>query len=149
MTRKNKQRINSVLELSRYKVGETVWWVVLRNSDPIPAIPEDDQWMENHHPKALYERGPYQRLWTSKAKLPKLQHMDFGAIVSLLTSEFKVEPFTIVEVVRSRDTAEFFYSNADDEWMPESSLFDTDIAARRERNRILRLLKKWATRQST
>jgi len=149
MARRNKERISSVLELSRYKVGETVWWVILRNTEPVPDISEEDRWMESHHPKALYERGPYQRLWTSKAMLPKLQHMDFGMMVSLLTAEFKVEPFTIVEVVRSRDTAEFFYSNADDEWMPESSLFCTDIAARRERNRIMRLIKKWATSQST
>jgi|2_EtaG_2_1085320.scaffolds.fasta_scaffold00067_41 transposase len=144
-----KERISSVLELSRYKTGETVWWVVFRNKDSIPDLDEEQKWMVSYHPKVLYERGPYQRLWNSKAKLPKLQHMDFAAMTSLLTSEFRVEPFTIVEVIRSRDTAEFFYSNSDDEWMPESSLFCTDIAARRERNRIMRLLRKWATSQST
>ena len=114
-----------------------------------PDLDEEQTWMTDHHPKVLYERGPYQNLWNSKAKLPKLQHMDFAGVVSLLTSEFRVEPFHIVEIIRSRDTAEFFYSNAEDEWMPESSLFCTDIAARRERNRILRLLKKWAVQQST
>lgn len=144
-----KQKISSVLELSRYNIGSTVWWVVLRNTETIPDLPEEDEWMENHHPKVLYERGPYQRIWNSKAKLPKLQHMDFAGIVALLTSEFSVEQFNITEIIRSKDTAEFFYSNTDDEWMPESCLFCTDIAARRERNRILRLLKKWATRQST
>lgn len=142
-----KERISSVLELSRYKVGESVWWVVFRNSEPTPELSEEDRWMENHHPKVLYERGPY--LWPGRAKLPKLQHMDFAGIVNLLTSDFCVEQFTVTEVIRSRDTAEFFYSNADDEWMPESCLFCTDIAARRERNRILKLLKKWANRQTT
>jgi hypothetical protein len=144
-----KQRILSVLELARYSVGETVWWIVFRDTNPIPDLSDDDQWMTQHHPKVLYERGPYQRVWNSRAKLPKLQHMDFAGIVSLLTSEFQIESFPIVEIIRSNDTAEFFYSNADDEWMPESCLFCTDIAARRERNRILGLLKKWATRQST
>lgn len=148
MARRNKGRIFSVLELSRYKIGDTVWWVVLRNN-PVPTVPEDDQWMEQHHPKILYERGPYQRLWTSKAMLPKLQHLDFGLVISLLTSELCVEPFMITEIIRSHDTAEFFYSNADDEWMPESNLFCTDIAARREKNRVLKLVRKWAASQAS
>lgn len=144
-----RERISSVLELSRYKINETVWWVILRSKEPLPELPEEDSWMEDHHPRILYERGPYQRLWTSKAMLPRLQHMDFAGIVTLVTSEFKVEPFTIVEIIRSNETGEFWYSNDDDEWMPESCLFCTDIAARRERNRVLKLLKKWATSQST
>jgi hypothetical protein len=144
-----KQRISSVLELSRYKIDETVWWVILRSKEPLPELSLEDAWMEDYHPRVLYGRGPYQKLWTSKALLPRLQHMDFAEIVSLITSEFKVEPFTITEIIRSTETGEFWYSNDDDEWMPEPCLFCTDIAAKRERNRILKLLKKWATGQAT
>jgi len=54
-----------------------------------------------------------------------------------------IEPFVVCDLIRSKDTGEFFYSNSDNEWMPESCLFDTNVAARREQLRLLRMLKKW------
>ncbi len=140
------RKIRSVLELAHYHCGDTAWWVILRASDDIPALTAADRWMENHHPKALYQRGPNRIAWPSKILLPKLQHMDFAAIVSILTSQLLTEPFIICDVVRSRDTGEFFYANDNDEWMPESMLCDTKIAAAREKIRILRLFKKWIER---
>lgn len=135
--------ISSVLELARYQVGESAWWVTLRLKEPINPLKEDQHWMIEAHPKLLYERGPYKKNWTYRSKLPKLQHLDFQGIVGLLTSDLVVERFDICDVIRSQDTGEFFYSNEDDEWMPESCLFDTITAARRERARIMRMLKKW------
>ena len=139
--------ITSVLELSRYNVGDTAYWVILRGKELKP-LDDEQKWMEEHHPKVLYDsQGPWRSAWPYRALLPKLHHMDFTEIIALLTSDFVIEEFTIVEVIRSSDTAEFFYSNQDDEWMPESCLFDTDVAARRERSRILKLLQKWSQRQ--
>lgn len=138
------KRIQSVIELARYKVGDTAFWVIIRPLQSMPELDEEDQWMDNHHPKALYTRGPGKKLWPYYAKLPRLHHMDFEGIVNLLRSELVVEPFHVCDIVRSRGTGEFFYCNGDDEWMPEEHLFDTDIAANREVNRIKRLIRKWA-----
>lgn len=139
------KKIRSVIELARYRVGDVAWWVILRPSRDLPELTDDDKWMTNHHPKALY-RGPYKDLWPSRAVLPKLQHMDFAGILNLLTSTLTVEQFTVCDILRSRDTGEFFYSNDQDEWMPETFLMDTKIAADRECTRVLRLIRKWAER---
>jgi hypothetical protein len=99
--------------------------------------------MVDIHPKTLYEHGPFKKSWPFRAKLPRLQHIDFARTLDVLTNELVIEQFEICEIMRSQDTGEFYYSNSDDEWMPESCLLDTDIAARRECSRILRLIKKW------
>ncbi len=138
------RKIKSVLDLARYKVGDVAWWVILRPlKTPLPTIETDDKWMEKHHPKVLYERGPYKTFWPNKALLPKLQHMDFTTIVGVLTSELKIESFPVCDLIRSRDTGEFFYCNDADEWMPETFLFDSRPAADREKTRIFRLIQKW------
>jgi hypothetical protein len=138
------RKIQSVLELARYKVGDVAWWVILRPSKPIPELKDDEKWLQEPsvHPKALY-KGPYRELWPSHVLLPKLQHMDFAGIVGLLTSELRVEQFPVCDLLRSRDTGEFFYCNDNSEWMPEAYLMDTSTAATREKARILRLIRKW------
>jgi hypothetical protein len=141
MTEKKSKKITSVLELSRYKKGEIVWWVALRYSAPI-QLNDEDRWMLEVHPKTIYS-GPYKPAWQSKSKLPKLHHSDFNIIVSLLSSELQVERFKIAKLTRSPMTGEFYYANDDDEWMPESCLCDTKEAAAKERTRILRLMKRW------
>jgi hypothetical protein len=143
---REQRKIRSVLELARYKVGDVAWWVVLRPQRDIPTLTEDQQWMvqPDVHPKILYRNGgPYSHLW-GKAVLPKLQHMDFAAVMGLLTHEFSVEQFPICDVIRSRNLGEFFYTNDSGDWMPESHLMDTKVAADREKTRVLRLIKKWA-----
>lgn len=141
-----RNKIRSVLELARYKVGDVAWWVVLRPIKPIQDLADEDQWMsQSHiHPKILYQVGPSSHLWPRKTALPKLQHMDFSSVVGLLTSKLVVRQFPICDLLRSRDTGEFFYSNSDNEWMPEGYLMDTQIAADRERSRILKHIAKWA-----
>ena len=139
--------IKSVLELSKYKISESAWWVTLK---PVGAtnvlVPFGDEWMLEHHPKVLYERGVAKDVWNSRSCLPKLGHMDFQAMIILLTSKFEVEQFEIHDIARSEDTGEFFYVNKKEEWMPESYLFDSATAARKERSRILRMIKKWANK---
>ena len=137
------KRIQSVLELAKYCVGDTAYWVVIRPLQNMPELDEDDQWMYEHHPKTLYSREPGKKLWPYKAKLPKLHHTDFELIVNLLRSELIIESFHICDIIRSRRTGEFFYGNGDDEWIPENNLFDTDIAAARETSRIKQMIRRW------
>jgi len=139
MTRK----VTSVLELSKYKIGDVAYWLTLQTPIDIPEISEDDSWLTFVHPKQLYQ-GPFKKLWPFCAKLPRLHHADFTTIVTLITSELCVEEFVICSLIRSDDTGEFYYANIDDEWMPEPCLFDSAAAARRERIRIMKLIRKWA-----
>lgn len=138
------KRIKTVTELAKHCVGDIAYWVVIRPLKPIPQLDEEDLWMENHHPKVLYTRGPAKKIWPYNAKLPRMHHMDFEGIVNLLRSEFVIEEFNICEIIRSKNTGEFFYANDDDEWMPESCLLDTEMAAVREKTRILKMIQKWA-----
>lgn len=139
------KRIKSVIELAHYSVGDTAYWVIIRPLKAMPELTADNKWMEDHHPKALYSRrGPARKVWPYHAKLPKLSQIDFEEVVNLLRSELVVEPFQVCDIIRSRDTGEFFYQNSDDEWMPESHLFDTNTAARNEKKRIKRMIKRWA-----
>ncbi len=140
----SERKVKSVLELGNYQVGDTAWWVIFRPMVEQPELADEDQWMKEHHPKVLFTRGPYQKMWPKKVKLPKLQYQDFEQIVPLLLSKLRVEQFTVCDVVRSRDTGEFFYSNDIKEWMPESYLFDSKIAADRERSRIMKMMQRWA-----
>jgi len=142
MTQKNK-KIQSVLELGQYSVGETVYWVTLRTVKDYPQIPVDQRWMLDTHPKTIYKRGVWKEVWGSK-KLPKLHSEDFPFIVKLLNTKFTVEEFRIIDVVRTDDIGEYYYCNEDSDWMPEEYLFDTITAARREKSRLTRLIKKWA-----
>lgn len=135
------RRIKSVTELAKYRVGDVAWWIVLRPLT-VPNLIESDQWMKKHHPKAFYEWGPGKCLW-GKALLPKLQHTDFAGVMSILTSKMLTDQFPICDILRSRDTGEFFYSNADDEWIPQSYLMDTKVLADKERTRIIRLIQRW------
>jgi hypothetical protein len=139
------RKIRSVLELARYKVGDVAWWVILRPAKPTPELADNDKWMEQPtvHPRVLYQWGPYRELWPSRTLLPKLQHLDFANIVGLLTSELRVEAFPVCDLLRSRDTGEFFYANDNGEWMPEIYLMDTRVAADREKTRILGLIGRW------
>lgn len=139
------KKISSVLELARYKIDDTVWWVTLRFAQKVQKLGEDEEWMFDVHPKTLYE-GPYKHTWPFRSKLPKLHHSDFVNLVSILASEFVIEQFKIREICRSPNTGEFYYANADDEWMPESYLCDTKEAAIKERDRIFRLIKNWMQR---
>lgn len=138
-------KIRNVNELSRYKLGDVVWWVVLRPKKVADTqLEKSDQWMIEHHPKVLFTRGPCRNVWKQNVRLPHLHHTDFAVITNVLTSSIMLEEFMVNEVIRSKDTGEFFYANVDNEWMPESYLFDTKVAARKERMRILKMMKQWA-----
>lgn len=137
--------MKSVLELGRYQVGDVAWWVAIRDKEHAGPeyVSEDIFWMYECHPKILYTRGPNKNQWKKHQKLPKLHHSDFLNIITLLTSDLEVEPFTIANISRSPHTGEYYYGNMDDEWMPESNLSDTRIAATKERERIRNMLRRW------
>lgn len=134
---------SDVFEVARYKIGDVAWWVNLTAKDDPQEVPEKDDWMKKHHPKVLFERGLYKSLWKTTAALPKLEKTDFLSIMHILTCEMRISEFVVSSIARSNDTGEFFYSNLNTEWLPESNLFDTKEAATKERKRIIGLLKKW------
>lgn len=136
-------KISSVLELARYRVGDVAWWVIFRQIEIASDLTEEDSWMQTHHPKVLYTRGSHKHLWKSKAALPKLQHIDFLNVMSILTSKCVVEQFTVCDVLRSRYTGEFFYANDNNEWIPESNLLSNKAIANQEKSRMMKLMKKW------
>lgn len=104
--------------------------------------------MAEVHPKVLFERGLASKSWKYRVHLPRLCALDFQYVTELLTSEPIVERFVIQEVARSQNTGEFYYMNVDQDWMPESALFETVPAAKREKDRIKKLFQLWASRQS-
>lgn len=136
-------KVQSVLELSRYKIGDIAWWVVLRHKKIIKD-PVIDEWMLNSHPKSLYERGPFRSMWQGNTQLPKLHSIDFALITNMVTQKFETEEFHVNSIRRSTDTGEYYYSNENKEWMPESYLFDSNVAANVEKARLTRMIKKWA-----
>lgn len=135
------RKIKSVTELAKYQVGDVAYCVVISQQVSMPDLSEDDCWMIGHHPKTLYSRC---RIWPYHSKLPKVSHCDFEMIVDLLTSKLTVEPFQVKEIHRSPHTGEFIYLNEIDQHMPEDNLFDTDIAATVECNRIYKMITRWA-----
>jgi hypothetical protein len=109
---------------------------------PMPDLSEDEERLIASHPKNLFA-GPFKRLWPFYAKLPKLSHSDFDMVTNLLISKLCVEEFIVADIMRSDETGEFLYYD-DEDWMPEKCLFDTMVAALREKARILRLFRNWS-----
>lgn len=132
-----------IFEIARYKISEKAWFVSLEPVDFEDDIKKEDQWMKTHHPKVVFERGPYKKLWKSTAHLPRLDKFDFMSLVHILTSDLIVSEFEVVAIARSQDTGEFFYENIEGRWMPESYLFDSKQAAQKEQRRINTMVKKW------
>lgn len=136
------QKITSVVELSKYKLGDKLYWVVLRPKTIIKKPTE--KWHVEPHPKTIFERGYAKGLWPSGRKLPRVIGDDFDSLMDLLCSVPSVEQFDIRQIFRSRDTGEFQYANADNEWLPESCLFETEKGAQLEKKRILTMVAAWA-----
>jgi len=135
--------IYSVLQLGRYKIGDTAWILITNINEP--EIPEKDEWMITEHPRFLYETH-WRKLWPQKVALPRLEAVSFQAITWLITSELKISELKISSI--SRDHGEYLYGvDDDDELIPEFALFDSIEAARTERSRILKLIKKWVNEQ--
>jgi hypothetical protein len=142
-------RVSSVIQLAKYPIGSVLYRVVFRPVGIAQVqIPPGEEWMAEVHPKILFERGLANKSWKYRAQLPRLCALDFQYVTELLTSEPIVERFVIQDVDRSLNTGEFYYMNADQDWMPESTLFESALAAKREKIRIKHLFELWASRQS-
>lgn len=140
------KKIASVLELSRYKIGDIVYWIYFapKNVADSTALNEEDTWMAHSHPKVLVQRGPLKNIWPKNMKLPKLHNGDFEIFVNLMNSHLVIDDFLVTEISRSQHTGEFNYVNKDGFIMPESMLFDTRVSAAKERDRLLKMVSKWA-----
>ena len=134
-------------QLAKHKVGDTLYWVVLRPLANMVGVTDDETWMIDgtSHPKVIFERGKLPGVWPRSKALPKLHSSDFRCIIDILASKPMVEEFKILDLGRSRNTGEFYYLRDNEvEWMPESNLFKTQAAAIRERRRILKMVGDWA-----
>jgi len=144
-------KLKSVLELAKYKLGDKPYWVISRSIGEPPEIDEKDSWQftESVHPKTPYKYGTLKGLWPYRDKLPKLHASDFSLVLELITSEFIIEEFEIASITRCKHTGEFIYQNTTgEEWMPESLLFKSKADARKEQNRVKKLIAKWASKPS-
>lgn len=143
------EKMVSILELAKYKVGQVKYWVAFR---PVSLagiqVPEGEEWMAQAHPKVLYDRGLASEAWYFKQPLPRLCAWDFQYVVDILTSEPIAERFEITNIHRCTDTGEFFYANNRDEWMPESYLFNTPQEAMKEKARIKKMFADWAAKSA-
>lgn len=132
-----------IFTVAKYKLNESLWWINLAGIDEPLEITDNDEWVKNHHPKTLFERGYFKPLWKTRAALPKLEKTDFLSIMHLLTCEFRIDEFIVTSIARSNDTGEFLYSNIYAEWLPESNLFKEKEQAVKEKKRIVAMIKKW------
>lgn len=145
----DQSKVKSALELAKFKPGDKPYWIISRCIGAEPVIDEEDSWMfsESIHPKTPYRYGVLKGLWPYRAKLPKLHASDFTLLVEVLNSHLIIEEFEVALVVRCQQTGEFIYQNTTaEEWMPESHLFESKAAARKERDRIKRLIGRWAAK---
>lgn len=145
----NNPKIKSVIEIAKYKHGTVLYWVTFR---PVKiagiSIPAGDEWLSDCHPKVLHDRKLVSKTWRYRSKIPRLSATDFQFAVGLLTSEPIVERFEVNGIHRSNDTGEFYYANETGEWMPESFLFTTVSAAKREKLKIKKLFQEWSSQTS-
>lgn len=138
------KKVKSVLELSKYKVDQTVYWVVLRPVDQPRRSPLlCARWMRHEHPKVFFDRKIMSPLWKSKRRIPKLHAQDFMVVTQLFCQRLVVEEFIIKKIFRSPNTGEFGYANEHDDQMPESFLFGRRSDAANERLRLQQLLAEW------
>lgn len=143
-------KIRSVIELAKYKTGTALYRVVFRPIGlPDIELQEGQEWMSEVHPKVLYERGsPGEACWPQRILMPRLCAVDFQHVVLMLTSEPVVEEFKPVDIIRCQNTGEFYYQDHAGDWMPESMLFTTADAAKREKARIKSLIRKWSEKMA-
>ncbi len=141
------RRIQSVLDLAKYKVGDKPFWVVLRHIwEPEPCPSEEDYWMcdVDVHPKIFFRHGWMSHTWPYRMEPPKLHAHDFENVVKLVVHTLAVEQFEIIAVTRCPHTGDFLYENQTSvEWQPEDCLFPDAESAEQERRRIKLLLQTW------
>lgn len=140
------KKIRSVLELSKYKIGDTAYYISLVEKIDSFGVEPDDQWMLTYHPKILFSRrGPGYKVWPKHNKLPKLEALSFSAIIDLLTADLSIIPMEISHVERSLNTGEFIYDGDNGANLPEDQLFDSIRSANKELVRIKKLIQTWAS----
>lgn len=137
----------TLLDSAKHRIGDTVWFTQLRQ--PVDhQLGEQYNDMLYEHPMFIFSRTPLRHIWTSGRALPKLDGESFDSIVMLLTGEIVLRSMVIESIERSENTGEFIYY--DDELqvcLPEQVLYLDRRGADRERTRILRMIRDWATAQ--
>lgn len=147
-------KITSVLELARYKIGETAYRVALISDDASMHGAQAARtysplykhtWLDDGCDKG-YKRKQITNLRQKIGKPPHLSYEDYSILIPFLAADLLVVEYNVSLVYRCSDTGEFWYEDENGVKMPELYLFDTIVAARRERNKIVKQIRKWVVK---
>jgi len=138
-------KITSVLDLSKYKVGEPAYRVYLQHKRL--KIDESEELLITTTPTVLHQKPENKHIWANTMgrthkKMPALGPADFLCITNILTSELAIQEFVVESVIRN-NYGIYVYTGTCGGIAPESSLFDTLQAAKAEKSRILNMLQRW------
>ena len=130
----------TILDLARYRLGQRVYWIVLR-SQRDPNCERLDEQMIDEHP---WMRWRYKMMpWNVPMKPPRTHPADTMMIMMLCLQKPRIEPFRIKNIARSANLGTFVYTGPGGMVMPEGLLFPTKKAARREIARIAKVFTAW------
>lgn len=141
-------------KLSRFKVGETVYYVeFLDNLGSLLSCYRDlkgstsyQSWqyekVDDLHPKDTFKS--IKRNMIGRYRVPKLHASDAERILKLICSDVTVSKSKVKKIKRSNRTGEYYCLIKKGKWMPESCLFEVNMAAVEEARYISRLLSRWA-----
>ena len=127
-------------DLAQYRVGQKAYWIVFR-SDGRPDFQRSENWMRDEHPWILWRRKVLP--WDVSMRPPRAHPGDTMIIMMLCNQKPKIEPFQIMDVERSMNSGEFFYTGPRGMRMPEGLLFPSKKAARKEIARMARMFAAW------
>ena len=139
------KKIKSVIELSKYKIGNKLYFIDLLTNSDRDLVPSELHWMLACHPKIFFIKKIYKYNTKSKYICPRLPSSVFSILSSLLVGQFNIICFEVSAIKRCANTGEFYYFDGSGDWHPESILFTTERKALNETKRILSLVDDWAS----
>ena len=143
----DQKEYTSVIDSAKYNIGETLWFLDLESPNNYQLGEEYDS-LILEHPLFTFTRTPLKHIWRSSRALPKMEGDSFDNVISLLVSKILIRSMVVESIERSENTGEFVYLDVEQEvCLPEQVLYSNRKDAQREKTRILRMIKDWATAQ--
>lgn len=137
----------SIIDSAKYNIGETLWFLDLESPSHYQLGEEYDT-LILEHPLFTFTRTPLKHIWTSSRALPKMEGDSFDNVTSLLVSKILIRSIVVESIERSENTGEFVYLDIEQEiCLPEQVLYSNRKDAQREKTRVLKMIKDWATAQ--
>lgn len=140
----NQDQINS---MAKYKIGSTIWFVDFAEPCDIMLGESYDCFM-SEHPYFTLTRTPYKHVWKSGRQIPKIEAQPFDNIVTLLVGKLAVRSVVVENILRSETTGEYVYLDSMATIsLPEQIVYSERCQAQKEKTRILKMIRDWATAQ--